>query len=60
MFEMKEKHLFKVATPIIIELLFLMLYGTVDTLMLSNHSDNAVGSVGIANTLFYYLPLSSM
>jgi hypothetical protein len=49
---MKEKRLFKVATPIIIELLFLMLYGTVDTLMLSNYSDNAAGSVGIANTLF--------
>jgi putative MATE family efflux protein len=49
---MKEKRLFKVATPIIIELIFLMLYGTVDTLMLSNYSDNAAGSVGIANTLF--------
>ena len=49
---MKEKRLFKVSTPIIIELLFLMLYGTVDTLMLSNYSDNAAGSVGIANTLF--------
>lgn len=29
-----------------------MLYGTVDTLMLSNYSDNAAGSVGITNTLF--------
>jgi Na+-driven multidrug efflux pump len=45
---MKEKRLFKVATPIIIELIFLMLYGTVDTLMLSNYSDNEAGSVGMS------------
>ncbi len=49
---MKETNLFKVAWPIFIELLFLTLYGTVDTLMLSNYSKEAVGAVGIANTLF--------
>jgi putative MATE family efflux protein len=37
--------------PTFIELLFFMLMGTVDTLMLSNYSDYAVGSVGNANTL---------
>ena len=49
---MKETRLFKVAFPIFIELLFLTLYGTVDTLMLSNYSKEAVGAVGIANILF--------
>lgn len=49
---MKETRLFKVALPIFIELLFLTIYGTVDTLMLSNYSKEAVGAVGIANTLF--------
>jgi putative MATE family efflux protein len=49
---MKETRLFKVALPIFIELLFLTLYGTVDTLMLSNYSKEAVGAVGIANILF--------
>jgi putative MATE family efflux protein len=49
---MKETRLFKVAFPIFIELLFLTIYGTVDTLMLSNYSKEAVGAVGIANTLF--------
>jgi len=37
--------------PTFIELLFFMLMGTIDTLMLSNFSDYAVGSVGNANTL---------
>jgi putative MATE family efflux protein len=37
--------------PTLIELLFFMLMGTIDTLMLSNYSDYAVGSVGNSNTL---------
>lgn len=49
---MKETRLIKVALPIFIELLFLTLYGTVDTLMLSNYSKEAVAAVGIANSLF--------
>jgi Na+-driven multidrug efflux pump len=52
---MKETRLFKVAFPIFIELLFLTIYGTVDTLMLSNYSKEAVGAVGIANKLFLLL-----
>ncbi len=49
---MKEKKSFKaIFWPTFIELLFFMLMGTVDTLMLSNYSDYAVGSVGNANTL---------
>jgi putative MATE family efflux protein len=45
------KHLWAMTWPILIEMIFLTLYGTVDTLMLSKYSDTAVGSVGVANTL---------
>ena len=49
---MKTKRSFKALFwPTLIELLFFMLMGTVDTLMLSNYSDYAVGSVGNSNTL---------
>lgn len=49
---MKSKRSFKsLFWPTFIELLFFMLMGTVDTLMLSNYSDYAVGSVGNSNTL---------
>ncbi len=49
---MKSKRSFKALFwPTLIELMFFMLMGTVDTLMLSNYSDYAVGSVGNANTL---------
>jgi len=49
---MKSKRSFKsLFWPTFIELIFFMLMGTVDTLMLSNYSDYAVGSVGNANTL---------
>jgi len=49
---MKSKRSFKALFwPTFIELLFFMLMGTVDTLMLSNYSDFAVGAVGNANTL---------
>lgn len=36
--------------PIFIEILFMMLTGAVDTLMLSSEGDQAVGAVGTANT----------
>lgn len=49
---MKSQRTFKsLFWPTFIELLFFMLMGTIDTLMLSNYSDYAVGSVGNANTL---------
>lgn len=44
-----QKNLFKLAWPIYIELLFFMLMGISDTLMLSQYSDLAVASVGNAN-----------
>lgn len=46
-----EKKFRKLFWPTFIELLFFMLMGTIDTLMLSNFSDYAVGAVGNANTL---------
>ena len=49
---MKAKRTFKaIFWPAFIELLFFMLMGTIDTLMLSNYNDFAVGAVGNANTL---------
>ena len=51
---MKAKRTFKsLFWPTFIELIFFMLMGTVDTLMLSKYSDYAVGSVGNANTLIH-------
>lgn len=46
-----EKNLFKISWPIFLELLFFTLLGTVDTIMLSNYSDTAVGSVGVSNRI---------
>lgn len=46
----KEKSLKQLFIPIYLELLFLMLVGSVDTLMLSGVGDDAVGAVGAANT----------
>jgi putative MATE family efflux protein len=48
-----EKNIYKLSWPIFIELLFFTLLGTVDTIMLSNYSDTAVGSVGIANRILF-------
>ncbi|MFA6801380.1 MAG: MATE family efflux transporter [Acholeplasmataceae bacterium] len=46
-----EKNIFKISWPIFLELLFFTLLGTVDTIMLSNYSDTAVGSVGVSNRI---------
>lgn len=48
--EVKKKGLKQLFVPIYFEVLFLMLAGMVDTLMLSSVGDNAVGAVGTANT----------
>ena len=47
---MKNKKLITLFWPIFFEILFLMLAGSVDTLMLSSLNDKAVGAVGTANT----------
>lgn len=46
-----EKNVFKLSWPIFIEMLFFMLMGSVDTLMLGKYSDLAVAAVGNANTV---------
>ena len=46
----QQKKLHQLFFPIFFELLFIMLTGAVDTLMLSTVGDQAVGAVGTANT----------
>ena len=48
--EVQRKSLTQLFVPICFEILFYMLAGMVDTLMLSSVSDQAVGAVGTANT----------
>lgn len=48
---MKNKSLIVLAIPLIIETFFMMFVGFADTAMLAFVSDNAVGSVGTANSL---------
>ena len=48
-----EKNIYKITWPILVEMLFFTLLGTVDTLMLSRFSDTAVGSVGISNQILF-------
>ena len=46
----ERKKLHQLFFPIFLEILFSMLAGAVDTLMLSSEGDQAVGAVGTANT----------
>lgn len=45
-----KKNMRQLFVPIFLELIFLTLVGSIDTLMLSSVGDNAVGGVGTANT----------
>ncbi|MEG0462355.1 MATE family efflux transporter [Bacteroides sp.] len=49
--ESVKRRLAKLAAPIFIETLLIMMLGTVDTLMLSRHSDNSVAAVGVVNQI---------
>ena len=44
--EIVKKRLAKLATPIFIETLLIMMLGAVDTIMLSRHAYNSVAEVG--------------
>lgn len=63
---MKEKELkinektslFHLTWPIFIESLLAMLIGNIDSLMLSNYSETAVGGIGNANQILYFLTLA--
>lgn len=45
------KRLFKLAGPIFIETLLIMLLGAIDVVMLSRHSDGSVAAVGMVNQI---------
>lgn len=49
--ESVKRRLAKLAAPIFIETLLIMMLGAVDTLMLSRHSDNSVAAVGVVNQI---------
>ena len=55
--EKKNKKLFLLFIPIFAESFLLILFGMVDSLMVSRISDNAVGAVGTASTYFTILYL---
>lgn len=46
-----KRQLLRLATPIFIETLLIMMLGAVDTVMLSRHSDNSVAAVGVVNQI---------
>ena len=49
--ESVKRRLAKLATPIFIETLLIMMLGAVDVIMLSRHSDNSVAAVGVVNQI---------
>ena len=46
-----KRRLAKLAAPIFIETLLIMMLGAVDTIMLCLHSDNRVAAVGVVNQI---------
>lgn len=56
--EVKNMSLFKLGWPIFIQALLSMCLGYIDTLMISNYSDTAVGGIGNANQIIGFLTLA--
>lgn len=52
--ESVRKNLARLAVPIFIETLLIMMLGAVDTVMLSQYSDNSVAAVGVVNQLIMF------
>lgn len=52
--ESVRKNLARLAVPIFIETLLIMMLGAVDTVMLSQYSDNSVAAVGVVNQLVMF------
>lgn len=48
-----EKKLLRLSVPLFFESLLFSVIGSVDTMMLSNYSDTAVGAVGVANQVLF-------
>lgn len=51
----KNKSLFQLAWPLFFEIAFMMMFGIVDTMMLSRFSDSAVAAVGISNNVLQFI-----
>ncbi|MGL5978719.1 MAG: MATE family efflux transporter [Erysipelotrichaceae bacterium] len=51
----KNKTLFQLAWPLFFEIAFMMMFGVVDTMMLSRYSDFAVAAVGISNNVLNFV-----
>ncbi|WP_321332214.1 MATE family efflux transporter [uncultured Bacteroides sp.] len=49
--ESLRRRLLKLAAPIFVETLLIMMLGAVDIIMLSRHSDNSVAAVGVVNQI---------
>lgn len=54
----KKFTLYNLTWPIFIEILLFMMLGTVDTLMLSRYSDNAVAGVGVSNQILWMINMT--
>jgi putative MATE family efflux protein len=56
--DVKNMSLFKLGWPIFVQSLLSMCLGYIDTLMISNYSDTAVGGIGNANQIVGFLTLA--
>ena len=56
--DIRNMSLFKLGWPIFVQSLLAMCLGYIDTIMLSNYSDNAVGGIGNANQIMGFLTLT--
>lgn len=56
--EIKNMSLFKLGWPIFVQALLSMCLGYIDTIMISNYSDTAVGGIGNANQTIGFLTLA--
>lgn len=50
-----KKQLYRLTMPVFLDIALVMLLGAVDTIMLSNYSDNAVAAVGLDNQLISFV-----
>lgn len=53
----RSKEILRLTWPIFVETMLFMILGTVDTLMLSKYSDNAVAAVGVSNQIVWFINL---
>ena len=58
MSDTKHESLFKLGWPIFVQALLSMCLGYIDTIMISNYSDTAVGGIGNANQIIGFLTLA--